>query len=80
MMPTEQATPIAIPRFIPGRGESSAGAVVTTPGPEVSVGVDSGEGAMAASRSCCVLAKLNVERRKLNYGETFRVDFFRETL
>lgn len=43
MIPTEQATPIAMPRFIPGNADSSGGAVGTTSGGEVSVGVDSVE-------------------------------------
>lgn len=48
MIPTEHATPIAMPRFIPGSVELSAGSVSTTIGPAVSVGVVSGEGAIVA--------------------------------
>jgi hypothetical protein len=41
IIPTEQATPIAMPRFIPGKAESSSGACVTTSGvEEVSVDVE----------------------------------------
>lgn len=61
MIPTEQATPIAMPRFIPGNAESSAGSVETTSGGEVCVGVES---AIFVAQVCCSHVKLQVWLKK----------------
>jgi hypothetical protein len=72
MMKTEHATPIAIPRFIPGNVDSSSGFGCT---PGVSVAVGSGYGAIvAASRCSCSIVDCWWERKETRLRLNMHLD------